>query len=61
MSATSDLLPLLILIGAFIVGAVVLYFVVRAAIISALEHHALWRADGSYEVALERHRRDAQS
>ncbi|MGP6170636.1 hypothetical protein ACTU6V_05445 [Microbacterium sp. A204] len=60
MSATPDMLSLLILLGGFIVGAVVLYFVVRAAIISALERHALWRADGSYEVALERHRRDSQ-
>lgn len=42
----------------FVVGAVVLYFVVRGAVIAALRHHAMWRADGSYEVELQRHRRD---
>lgn len=44
----------------FAVGAGVLYAVVRAAVVSALRHHALWRADGSYEIELQRHRRDAE-
>ena len=44
----------------FVIGAGVLYAVVRAAIVSALRHHALWRADGSYEIELQRHRRDAE-
>lgn len=44
----------------FVVGAFVLYIAVRAAVVSALRHHALWRADGSYEVELQRHRRDAE-
>lgn len=43
----------------FVLGAGVLYAVVRAAIVSALRHHALWRADGSFEIEIERHRRDS--
>lgn len=43
----------------FVVGSALLYAIVRAAVVSALRHHALWRADGSYEIELERHRRDA--
>ena len=45
-------------IAFFVIGAGVLYAVVRAAIVSALRHHALWRSDGSFEIELERHRRD---
>ncbi|MEV8265971.1 hypothetical protein AB0P00_17675 [Microbacterium sp. NPDC077057] len=48
-------------IAFFVIGAGVLYAVVRAAVVSALRHHALWRADGSYEIDLERHRRDMSS
>lgn len=44
----------------FVLGTVVLFAVVRAAIVSALRHHALWRADGSYEIELQRHRRDGE-
>ncbi|WP_341935506.1 hypothetical protein [Microbacterium sp. LWO14-1.2] len=44
-------------LAAFVIGGAVLYFVVRAAVVSGLRHHALWRADGSYEIELERHRR----
>ncbi|MFB4348486.1 hypothetical protein [Microbacterium sp. CR_7] len=54
------LVTLMIVLAGFVVGAVVLYATVRAAIVSALRHHALWRADGSYEVDLQRHRRDAE-
>jgi len=61
MSATSDLaLTLGILIASFVVGGALVYVIVRAAIVSALRHHALWRADGSFEVDLERHRRDGE-
>lgn len=49
-------LSLVFLLLALALGAVVVYFVVRAAIVSALQHHALWRADGSFEIELERHR-----
>lgn len=52
------MIDLLIPIAYMVVGAIVLYFVVRAAVVSGLRHHALWRADGSYEVELQRHRRD---
>lgn len=59
MSATPDLALMLgLLMASFVVGAVLLYIVVRAAVLSALRHHALWRADGSFEVELARHRRD---
>lgn len=51
-------ITLVTLLGSFIVGAVVLYFIVRGAVVSALRHHALWRADGSFDVELERHQRD---
>lgn len=53
------LVTLLIVLAGFMVGAAILYATVRAAIISALRHHALWRADGSYEIELQRHHRDA--
>lgn len=62
MSATPNLVvSLLTYAGVLIVSAVVLYFVVRGAIVSALRHHALWRGDGSFDVELQRHRRDAES
>ena len=51
-------LVLITLVGSFVVGAALLYFVVRGAVVSALRHHALWRADGSFEVELKRHQRD---
>lgn len=58
MSATPDLVMILMTwLAAFVIGGAVLYFVVRAAVVSGLRHHALWRADGSYEIELERHRR----
>jgi hypothetical protein len=55
------MIDLLIPLAYMVVGAVVLYVIVRAAIVSALRHHALWRADGSYEIELDRHRRDSSA
>lgn len=54
-----DVLISLVISAAYIVvGAAILYFVVRGAVISALRAHAFWRADGTYEIELARHRRD---
>lgn len=53
-------LTLFVLVAGIALTAGVLYFVIRAAIVSALERHALWRADGSFEVELERHRQRAK-
>ena len=53
------LVTLLILLAGIVVGAAVLYFVVRAAVFAALRTHSLWQADGSMEIELQRHRRDA--
>lgn len=44
-------------VAAVFLGA--LYLVIRAAVLSALQRHELWRADGSFEVELERHRQRA--
>lgn len=52
------LVTLLWSLAYIVVGAVVLFFVVRAAVVAGMRQHALWRADGSYEVELERHRRN---
>lgn len=52
------MIDLLIPLAYMVVGAVVLYFTVRGAIVSALRHHAMWRADGTYDVELQRHLRD---
>ncbi len=54
------LVTLLFVIAGFIVGAAVLYYVVRAAVFAALRTHSIWHADGSYEIELQRHRRDAE-
>lgn len=53
------LVTLLIVLAGFVVSAIVLYVVVRAAVLSALRAHAFWRADGTYDVELQRHMRDA--
>lgn len=55
------LVTLLTILAGIVVGAIVLYFVVRAAVFAALRTHSLWHADGSYEIELQRHRRDATS
>lgn len=52
------MIDLLIPLAYMVVGTVVLYFTVRAAIVSALRRHAFWRADGTYDVELQRHLRD---